>query len=176
MAIQGIAGSYSDDAANILVPSSEIVECRSFNDTFEAVTAGVAECAVVPLRNKIVGEIVPATNALARSGLRPFESIELTVKHVLTAVGGATLETIKKIISHPEAIKQCRNFFESHPEIEAISDHDTASSVRKVAESNDVSLGAIASERASVLFGTQVIARDIADDIDNYTTFYLVKR
>ena len=58
VAIQGIRGSYSEEAVREIFGSTAvIVECIDFGQTFAAVRDGAADTAVVPLKNKIVGDI-----------------------------------------------------------------------------------------------------------------------
>jgi len=177
VSIQGIRGSYSEEAAGILVDGGiRIIECPTFEDTFSVVSRGDADFAVVPLRNKIVGEIHSATSALRKSGLRTAESVELQVRHVLAGIAGSKFELITHVFSHPEAIRQCGEFFLNHPGLQAMDSIDTASALRDVIEWNDLEKAAIASERAVAMYGGKILRRNIADDDKNLTAFYLVKK
>jgi len=176
IAIQGIRGSYSEEAALDLAGGASILECEDFEATFEAVRNGQAEYAVVPVENKIVGEIAGSVSILCSGGFREHKRIQLTVRHVLAGTSDASLDTIRYIKSHIEALKQCRRYLANRPEWTQIIGADTASSVRQVLEGGDSGAAAIGSRRAAEMYGATVIAENIADDSDNWTTFCLVGR
>ena len=77
VAIQGIDGSYSEQAARqMLGPHIEIVECHSFDTAIEAVTSGSSDMAVLPVENRIVGRLEPSATLVERSGLRELDACE----------------------------------------------------------------------------------------------------
>jgi prephenate dehydratase len=174
VAIQGIRGSYSEEAATRMFGDSlELVECTDFAAAFSE--ADAEDTAVlVPVRNSIVGEIA-ATNLLIRStGLRRIDEIELRIQHVLAARIGTDIEKIRRVRSHPEALRQCSRFLGARPYISTEPGPDTATSIRDIAvgESND--RAAIGSRRAAEIYSARVLCEDVADAPDNRTTFYLL--
>jgi prephenate dehydratase len=175
VAIQGVRGSYSEEAAvELMGLNAEIVECLDFPSTFDAVLKDRVRYAVVPIENKIVGEIAGSMNILRDSGLRVFEKLPLKVMHVLAGTANAVIGSITQIRSHVEALKQCRQFLSSNPGWAQVIGADTASSIRQVVETGEMEIAAIGSRRAAELYGAKIIAENIADDHDNWTTFYLV--
>jgi prephenate dehydratase len=179
VAIQGIRGSYSEDAARCLMGAdAEIVECLDFAQAFDTVANARAEYAVVPVENKIVGEIVDVISLLRTSSFRVIKKSRLKVEHVLTGTRDCDgeLESIRTVRSHIEALKQCRRFFSANTHIRQVVGADTASSVRRVVEDNFVDYAAIGSRRAAEIYGAKVIAENIADDKANWTTFCLIGR
>jgi prephenate dehydratase len=177
VAIQGTTGSYSEDAALLLLGGGiEVSGYENFTETCGAVINGDADCAVLPLENKIVGSITAANTAVAEAGLNNYGSMSLKIKHVLAAGRGLLLDDLREVYSHPEAIKQCRRFFAEHPHLIACEAGDTAASVRDIIETGDPHSASICSENAARIYGAQIVMRDIADDIDNLTTFYVVAK
>lgn len=177
VAIQGVRGSYSEEAAwNLLGQDAEIVECQDFAATFAAVATSQAEFAVVPVENKIVGEIADSVNLLRQGDFRVHDRFPLRVKHVLAGTADASVEGIETVRSHVEALKQCRRFLGRYPEWGQIVGADTASSIRRVVEGGLAENAAIGSRRAAELYGAKILAEGIADDIDNWTTFFLIGR
>ncbi|MEZ5425988.1 MAG: prephenate dehydratase domain-containing protein [Pyrinomonadaceae bacterium] len=175
VAIQGICGSYSEEAAlKMFSKGIEILECRTFAETFQAVISKRVRYAVVPLKNKIVGEITSATSVLGKTDLRILDEFPLEVRHVLVGTKTASFEKARKIRSHVEALKQCRRFLSNHEKMETIIGDDTASSVRRIIAENDSTQTAIGSRRAAEIYGGRILKEDIADDPANVTTFYLV--
>src|SRR5687767_16035813 len=111
VAIQGVKGSYSDEAARQLFGDDvAIIECGSFDETFAAVRLGTAKNAVVPVKNKIVGEIREPMDLLNASSFQVIDRLALKVQHVLVGAADATLEDLVSVRSHIEALKQCRRF------------------------------------------------------------------
>ena len=175
VAIQGMAGSYSEEATHRLMgPEAEIVECDDFASTFEAVAKARAEYAVVPVENKIVGEIEGAVSILRNGGFQVHDRLPLRVIHVLAGTADADVGSIKSVRSHVEALKQCKRYLAANSEWMQVIGGDTASSVRRVVEENRPENAAIGSRRAAEIYGAKIIAENIADDHDNWTTFCLI--
>jgi prephenate dehydratase len=175
VAIQGVRGSYSEEATNRLFgASAEIFECTDFAETFQTVLKGRANYAVVPLRNKIVGEIEAATSLLKQTRLRILDELPLEVRHVLVGTQEASFEHLKTVRSHVEALKQCRRFLTENLQLRQIIGADTAASIRRVVAENNPQNAAIGSRRAAEIYGANILRENIADDLENWTTFYLI--
>jgi prephenate dehydratase len=175
VAIQGVKGSYSEEATlRILGDGAQILECENFEDTFTAVEFGRAEWAVIPVENKIVGEIETPQRLLRLSGLRILERLPLEVRHVLAGTPDAEFEVLESVRSHVEALKQCRRFLSEHKNMTQIIGSDTASSVRRIVDEDIPVNTAIGSRRAAELYGAKILRENIADDLENWTTFYLI--
>lgn len=175
VAIQGVKGSYSEEAAlRIMDGGTEILECLDFAATFEAIDAKRAEYAVVPVENKIVGAIETPLNLLKQSGLRVLERLPLEVHHVLAGTADAEFSRLTSVRSHIEALKQCRNFLSANAHLSQIIGADTAASIHRIADENIAEHAAIGSRRAAEIYGAKVLRENIADDFENWTTFYLI--
>ena len=176
VAIQGVKGSYSEEAARrFFGAKANIVECLNFEDTFNSVISNQTKYAVVPLKNKIVGEITSATEFLNRTNLKISDELPLEVRHVLAGTNDAEFENIKTVRSHIEALKQCRQFLSGNKNLQQIIGADTASSIRRIVEENISENAAIGSRRAVEIYGAKILVENIADDPDNWTTFYLLE-
>jgi len=175
VAIQGISGSYSEEAVRRLFGEEvTVVECLDFNATFEAVRYGDADNAVVPIENKIVGPIGGASDLLRIGKYRVLDKLPLQVRHVLAGAPGAKVENLLSVRSHVEALRQCQRFLASMPHMIPIVGADTASSVRRIVSENDPTHAAIGSRRAAEFYGAEILRENIADDSDNWTIFYLI--
>ena len=96
--------------------------------------------------------------------------IDVPIIHNLVACENATAETIKTVISHPQALSQCSEYIHRHGfETKAYS--NTALAAKYVMESGDPTIAAIASEEAIAAFGLKVIESDINDSRNNTTRF-----
>ena len=179
VAIQGVKGSYSEEAARIFMEAdAELIECLDFAQAFDTVANARAEYAVVPVENKIVGEIEDVTSLLRMSSFSVIKKSRLKVEHVLTGTPDCDddLESIRTVRSHIEALKQCRRFLSANIHIAQVLGADTASSVRRVVDENIADNAAIGSRRAAEMYGAKIIAENVADDKDNWTTFCLIGR
>ena len=175
VAIQGIRGSYSEEAAAAHFGiDAEIIECRSFADAVDAVISRRSEFAVIPVRNSIVGEVLSTAGMIDREGLKCVGEVDLQVAHVLAGNAKASVETISAVRSHAEALRQCTRFFSAYPHLSQIPGTDTASSVRMVIKEAMTREAAICSRRAAEIYGAKVIKYDVADRRDNRTTFAIL--
>ena len=175
IAIQGVRGSYSEEAAtNLFGTDTSIVECPNFEATFAAVRRGDADHAVIPVENKIVGRIAATTKLLRVNRNSVIDKLPIRVRHVLAGVPDASFEDIVSVRSHIEALKQCRKFFAKNPNIRQVVGADTASSIRNVIREGDAANAAICSRRAAELSGADIILDAVADDVDNWTVFYVI--
>lgn len=177
VAIQGIRGSYSEEAARkMLGASTNLIECNDFISTLGAVSSNCAECAILPLRNKIVGEVETVANLLKKSDLRILEEFDLQIHHVLAGTAKAEIDDVTTVLSHSEALKQCSVFLAQNRRFRQIAGGDTATSIRRIVSENSRENAAIGSERAALFYGAKILSYDVANDADNWTTFGLIGR
>ncbi len=175
IAIQGVKGSYSEEAVlKMFGNAAQILECADFAETFKTLQNGNANYAVVPLKNKIVGEIKIAVSLLKQTSLKVLDELPLEVRHVLVGTSDAEFENLKTVRSHVEALKQCRRFLLKQQQIQQIIGADTASSIRRIIEEKNAENAAIGSRRAAEIYGAKILKENIADDLENWTTFYLI--
>ena len=148
VAFLGERGSFSDEAAlGILGEECQSVSCRTFEDLFKAIDEKQADYILTPLENSLVGSVHRCYDLLLQSNLSITGEIVLPISHYLIACPEATIETIKKIESHPVALAQCERFFASHPHLIGLSADDTAGSIRRAVESGDVTRAGIGGKR-----------------------------
>lgn len=175
VAIQGVRGSYSEEATRkIFGARARITECADFAETFQTLLARKTDYAVVPLKNKIVGEIEGATAILRQTKLQILDELALEVRHVLVGTPAAEFENLETVRSHIEALKQCRRFLSENKNLQQVIGADTASSIRRIVEENRLQKAAIGSRRAAEIYGGKILRENIADDAENWTTFYLI--
>jgi prephenate dehydratase len=177
VAIQGIKGSYSEQAARQMLGAAiDVVECLTFESAVDAVVNGESELAVVPIENKITGRIEPAASLIENCRLKIEDQCQLAIEHLLIGTPSASFEDLVSVSSHPQALKQCGNFLDRHPRLHWMTGSDTASCVKAVTESGNDSMAAIGSRRAAEIYGGTVVRENIADEAGNWTRFVLVER
>src|SRR5688572_24029518 len=108
---------------------------RSFDEMFESVISGAADCALAPIENTLAGSVIRNYDLLLEQDLTIVGEVVLRVVHNLIAPPGVTLADVKRVYSHPVALAQCERFFAANPQFEVVSAYDTAGSVKMVCES-----------------------------------------
>jgi len=173
VAYQGERGAFSESAAMRLLGETSTLPFASFEEMFDAVRRGDADCCVTPIENSLAGSIHRNYDLLLDSDLSIFGETNLRIVHNLLGKRGATIETVRRVYSHPVALAQCGRFLRAHPHIEPVPVHDTAGAVRIVMERGNDDEAAIASDRAGDLYGASTLASSIEDNAQNFTRFFL---
>lgn len=172
VAFQGAPGAYSHQAVREATPDGLPLPCFSFEDAFEALTTGRAGRAVIPIENSQAGRVADIHFLLPESNLFIIGEHFVRVRHCLLALPGATKESLRQITSHPQALSQCRHTLRRWS-LQPVPYADTAAAAALVASQKDPSLGAIASQLASELYGLDILAEGI-EDVDHNTTRFVV--
>ena len=172
IAFQGELGAYSHQACRETRPEMDVLPCRTFEDVIEAVRAGDAHQAMLPVENTTYGRVADIHRLLPESGLHIVDEAFVRVHINLLGVPGAALEDVKEAFSHLVLLPQCGTFLRDHDIVGRVSP-DNARAAREVAEAGDKSHGALASELAGEVYGLDVLARHI-EDADHNTTRFLV--
>ena len=176
-AFQGARGAFSEDAARQLLGSGfETIPCRTFEEMFEAVSSGAADCAVVPIENSLAGSVHKNYDLLMEHDLTILGETNVRIVHHLIALDGVALSDVRRVHSHPVALAQCEKFLRAHPEIEVAPAYDTAGSVKMIVESGSKDEAAIAGATAAAVYGAEIIAESIEDNPQNFTRFLLLAR
>ena len=174
-AYQGAPGAFGEEACRAFLPGYEPFPCESFAAVADAVAEGRAERGAIPLRNNTAGE-VPGTQALIESReLHVLAQHPLAIRIHLLGVAGASLATVRTVVSHPMAIGQCLGFIREHG-LGTSEESNTAVAARALAEAGDVTRGVLASEFAASAYGLAILNRDVHDRADNQTIFAIVGR
>lgn len=171
---QGAPGAYSEQAARALLGAGvALLPCVTLEDMFQAVAAGQARHAVVPVENSLTGTVPGAYELLLASGLQAIGETQVRIEHALVAPPGVAFDRVTRVLSHPVALAQCRTFFASHPRIAPVPVFDTAGAVEIVMRETDGRSAALAAPRTAALYGADVIAKGVQDHAENWTRFLL---
>lgn len=177
VAFQGEKGAYSEDACfRYFGTSVKTQPFLDFQSVFEAVEKDKVTHAVVPVENSIEGSVAQVNDLLLDHDLTISGETIVPVKHCLMALDDATMETIREVMSHPQALGQSRKFLANHPDWHVAPSYDTAGSARIVAESKRKDIAAIASRRAASVYGLKILKEDIQSEEVNYTRFFVLEK
>ena len=181
IAIQGELGSNSHMAALAMLGDAggagiEIIACAASAEVFERVVAGTVDAAVLPIENSLHGSVAEHYDLLLAQPVRIARESLLRVRHNLIVRPGVKLSEVRKAMSHPVALSQCRRWLAVHPEIEAVNFYDTAGSVKHIMAAGLTDAGGIAPELAAREYGGEVLVAGIEDHAENFTRFFLLVR
>lgn len=172
---QGVEGSYSHLAAQrryggraggVLLTGHD-----SFRSAADAVIHGAADLALLPIENTTAGSINETYDLLADGKLHITGEVVSSIEHCLLALPGVKIDELRVVISHPQALAQCQAFFAQHPHLTPRPELDTAGSARRVSQSGDRTLAAIASSAAARTYGLEILAQAIQTSSGNATRF-----
>ena len=173
IAYQGEPGANSHLACSDSYPDLDAFACPTFEDVLLAVRSGEARYAMIPIENSVAGRVADIHHLLPHADLYIVGEHFHRVRHQLMASPGASLNSIKRVLSHTQALGQCRKkLFELG--LRPVPEADTAGSARMVAEAKDPELAAIASSLAAEIYGLDILASDVEDELHNTTRFVIL--
>ena len=160
IAIQGELGAYSHIAANNLFKDAEIKTCASFEETFKKAYEDDSFKIIIPIENSLAGRVADIHYLLPKYNLQIHGEYFLNVQHNLLCRPEANMSDIKYVRSHAQAIGQCQNLIKEK-NFQSIISADTAGSAKDLAEGNDKSIAAIASELSAQIYKLKIYVQVI---------------
>ncbi len=177
VAFQGELGAFSHSAAlKLLGETTALLPCPTFKSVFQALRTDVAAAAVIPIENTLHGSIHENYDNLLEYDFAISGETSIRISHQLIAMPGVKFNDLKSVFSHPVALSQCKQFFEEHKTLQAVPYYDTAGSVKHLKEQDLSESAAIASEIAAAIYDGVILRRDIEDNRQNYTRFFLLTK
>ncbi len=175
IAIQGELGSFSHEAASTFLSGNSVLPCTTSYDVFEQLASGHAGAALIPIENSLAGPVAQHLDLLATREVWIEREYRLRIRHNLIAAPRVRMRDLRRVLSHPVALEQCREFFRKHRAIRSESFYDTAGSVKHVLGSQLRDTAAIAGIQAAKQYGGHILKRSLEDDKRNFTRFFLVR-
>lgn len=171
----GVEGAFAYIAAKRAFPDGVPVAFASFEDAYASVEDGRCDAAVLPFKNSYAGEVGQVLDLMFSGALYVNDVYDLAVTQNLLGVPGAQLADVRTVVSHPQALSQCRAYTQKHG-FACRSAENTAMAAQAVAKAGDRSVAAIASEETAALYGLQVLDHDINTSRTNTTRFAVFSR
>ena len=176
IACQGTVGAYSHLAAKQFFGDDvEPMFFARFQDVFEAVTEEYADFGVLPLENTTAGAVNDVYDLLTRHGFYIVGETDVDINHCLLAPKGATLDSIKEVYAHPQALAQCARYIQLHG-FNTNEYSNNAVAAKNVARWNDSTKAAIASSVAGKQFDLDILEEGIQDIDGNQTRFIIISK
>ena len=173
IAIQGELGAYSHIAVEKLYQDAEIKTCSTFEDTFKQAYNDPAYKIIIPIENSLAGRVADIHYLLPKYKLQIHGEYFLPVEHNLLGKPDATIEDIKYVRSHAQAISQCQKII-AQKNFKPIISVDTAGSAKDLAEGRDKTIAAIASDLSAKMYNLKILQKNIEDDKGNVTRFLIM--
>jgi prephenate dehydratase len=176
VAIQGELGSFSHEAAGRMLPRCTVVPCARSVEVFDRLERGSVAAAVIPIENTLAGTVAEHADLMLTRQVFIQGEYLLRIVHNVIVVPGVQLASLRRVLSHPVALDQCRDFFRRHPKIEAVPFYDTAGSVKHVIVNHLKDAAGIAGRLAAREYAGKILESSIEDDKRNFTRFFLIRK
>lgn len=175
VAYSGVPGAFAYIAAGRIFRNGNRIPYRDFKEAYQAVVNGECDVAVLPIENSYAGEVGQTMDLIFSGHLFINGIYELQIQQNLLGVPGATVDDIKKVTSHPQALGQCHDYINLRNfEVEEAT--NTAVAARMVADTADKTLGAIASVETADIYGLKVLEANINKSAENTTRFVVLSK
>lgn len=183
IAYQGIAGSYSETTLQYYLQEkqnenikAELVGYSNFKDMVADLAAGKVDSAAFPVENSTTGLITRTLDLFRGLPLFVEEERYQKIEHTLWGLPDSSIEGLKKVYSHPEALSQSQAFFDKYPHIEPVPYVDTAQAALYVHERQDSTKGALAGPQNGELYLLKSLLSNIQSEKTNTTRFFMTKK
>lgn len=175
VAYSGVEGAFAHIAAGRIFPEGNRVSHSDFKAAYDSVVNGECDVAVLPIENSYAGEVGQTIDLIFSGTLYINGIYELDIHQNLLGLPDAKVENIKRVTSHPQALNQCHDYIEMRG-FDTLQSSNTALAAKTVAESGDISLGAIASVETAEIYGLKVIESNINKSGENTTRFAVLSK
>ena len=172
----GVAGTYAHKAAMKVFPNCRPLFYSPFKSVFEAISNGEADFGVIPIENSSAVSVTAVYDLMLRHRYYIAAAADIQVDHCLAVKKGDDISRITRVYSHEQALSQCSDFLNAHPDIEAKEFVSTAQAAKMVAESDEEGLAAICSENAAEEYGLEIIKRGFQNNPNNTTRFIVISK
>ena len=176
--VSGQKGSFSEEAAHYYCNKNKIKDygldyLTSVENVMNALTQKSIDKGVFPIENSNGGLVLEAVHAMAKYKFSIEALFEIDVQHYLLVLPGKNTGDIKKIVSHPQALKQCRMYLKRRWNGTGLEEYsDTASAAKDLSEGRlSPDSAVIAPKICAELYKLDVLEQGIQDLKFNFTTF-----
>lgn len=176
VACQGMKGANSQTASEKLFKYPSTMFFSTFEAVFTAVSSGLCKYGVIPLENSFAGSVNTVYDLMMKHNFYIVKSLRLKINHNLLVKPGTKLSDIREIYSHDQALEQCSAFLNKLSGVRVIPCANTAVAAQKVAESDDKSIAAIASDSSANIYGLEILEGCIQNVANNYTRFICISK
>src|SRR6202140_2955843 len=167
VAIQGELGSFSHEAAERMLPKCTVVPCARSVEVFDRLAQGSVRAAVIPIGNTLAGTGAEHADLMLTREVFIQGEYLLRIGHNGISTPRVRLGSLRRVLSPPVALDQCRDFFRKHPKIEAVPFYDTAGSVKHVISAKLNDAAGIAGRESARQYSGSILECAVEDDNQN---------
>lgn len=171
----GEKGAFAYFALKKIFGKAKDIKYDSFKEAYNSVLNQVNDYCVLPIENSDIGEVTQVIDLLFSGDLVITQVHEMPIDQALLSIKDTTIDNIKTVYSHPQALAQCREFIDRH-KFDIIEQSSTSKAAQIISEKNDKTIAAIASKDASEFFGLTILQDKINGSRDNTTRFAVFSR
>lgn len=156
---------------------AELVCCSSLPEIVSAVESGLLDQGVVPLENSTEGAVGQVLDLVARTpGIMFCGEVIINVIHNLLARPGTEKKLIRRVLSHPQALAQCRDFLTRELPGALVEDAASTAQAAGIVAGSREPWAAIGTDLAAREYGLEILASEIQDCSENATRFIVLGR
>lgn len=173
LCLLGPEGTFSEMAARRWSRDAELVFMDDMESVAMAVEEGACDEGILPIENSLEGPVGAVMDLLLDVSSPIVGEVILPIKQCLMSRG--SLEKIRIIVSHPQALGQCRHYIHEHfPGVEVRTTGSTSHAARLAQEFPE--MAAIGCSESAQKYGLKVLKEGIQDYPNNYTRFIVLGR
>ena len=176
VACQGVEGAYSQIACEKIFKSPFIMYFKNFDGVFTAIEQGLCQYGILPIENSTAGSVKKVYDLMIQHNFSIVRTFRLKIDHNLLANPGASMDSIKEVYSHEQALNQCGEFLAELKGVKVIPVENTAVAAEMVAKSGRTDAAALSSRSCAELYGLKCLASSVQDKGNNYTRFICISK
>ncbi|MGH8727225.1 MAG: prephenate dehydratase [Burkholderiales bacterium] len=169
----GPPGTFSQAAAlKHFGQSAGAIACGSIAEVVRKVEAEAVNYGIVPVENSSEGGVGITLDLMLQTPLKVCGEVVLRVHQQLLS-RAASFESILRVYAHSQSLAQCEAWLNANlPRAERIAVGSNAEAAKLAAK--DDSAAAIAGEMAAQFYQLAALAKNIEDDANNTTRFWVI--
>lgn len=175
MGFYGEHGAYSEIAIKRWNKEAIPIPCRSLKELCDGLRLGIYDYCIFPIFNTTSGPVRETSHIIKKNNFKIKHELLLPINHCLLSLPQVGFKNIKRVMSHPHALTQCREFINKRG-FSTARYWDTAGSARLLAEKGISDTGVIASSICARLYELKILKENIETREDNATLFVIVSR
>lgn len=172
----GLPGSFAHEVLMSLVHEnhSDIKNYNTHEDLAEAVSKGEVDYGILPIENSSTGEVRDSMDLIKEKDVYIIGEISHKIKQNLLGIKGSSIENIKNVYSHEQALMQSSKFLNTHPDWILNSFSNTAIAAEFVKNKNNKENACIANIKTKDLYNLELLAEGVNNNKENYTRFVII--
>ncbi len=176
VAALGPSGTSSETVARTWFKGkTAVVTYPTISEVAKAVAGGEVDAGIIPVESLREGPVGEALDALTWADVKISAEIVKPISYSLLGVKETKIADITQILSHPQALAQCRESLSKKlPKAELVEMTSTAKAAEQVAKRGSSHLAAIGPKNLAKLYGLQILLDNIQGAEKNVTRFLVI--